>query len=89
MYQQGACGSSCANARAEGLQASRVGARTQACRRLLAAIDDRYVVSVNDKLLALCGWFFEYIYEPCTSRIRGFFMRRTFTGSLRCTLGSG
>lgn len=31
---------------------------------LLAAIDTRYVVSVNDKLLALCGWFFEYIYEP-------------------------
>ena len=31
---------------------------------LLAAIDGQYVVSVNDKLLALCGWFFEYIYEP-------------------------
>jgi Protein of unknown function (DUF3800) len=31
---------------------------------LLAAIEGRYVVSVNDKLLALCGWFFEYIYEP-------------------------
>jgi hypothetical protein len=31
---------------------------------LIAAIGDRYVVSVNDKLLALCGWFFEYIYEP-------------------------
>jgi len=31
---------------------------------LLAAMDGRYVVSVNDKLLALCGWFFEYIYEP-------------------------
>lgn len=31
---------------------------------LLTAIDGRYVVSVNDKLLALCGWFFEYIYEP-------------------------
>jgi hypothetical protein len=31
---------------------------------LFAAIDGRYVVSVNEKLLALCGWFFEYIYEP-------------------------
>jgi uncharacterized protein DUF3800 len=31
---------------------------------LFTAIDGRYVVSVNDKLLALCGWFFEYIYEP-------------------------
>jgi hypothetical protein len=31
---------------------------------LFTAIDDRYIVSVNDKLLALCGWFFEYIYEP-------------------------
>lgn len=31
---------------------------------LLAAVEGRYIVSVNDKLLALCGWFFEYIYEP-------------------------
>jgi hypothetical protein len=31
---------------------------------LLTAMDGRYIVSVNDKLLALCGWFFEYIYEP-------------------------
>jgi hypothetical protein len=31
---------------------------------LLTAIDGRYVVSVKDKLLALCAWFFEYIYEP-------------------------
>jgi hypothetical protein len=31
---------------------------------LLTAMDGRYVVSVNDKLLALCAWFFEYIYEP-------------------------
>jgi hypothetical protein len=31
---------------------------------LLEALEGRYVVSVNDKLLALCGWFFEYIYEP-------------------------
>ena len=26
---------------------------------LLEALEGRYVVSVNDKLLALCGWFFE------------------------------
>ncbi len=31
---------------------------------ILEALDGRYVVSVHDKLLALCGWFFEYIYEP-------------------------
>lgn len=31
---------------------------------LLTAIEGRYIVSINDKLLALCGWFFEYIYEP-------------------------
>jgi hypothetical protein len=35
---------------------------------LLRAIDGRYVVNVNDKLLALCGWFFEYIYEPVYQR---------------------
>ncbi len=37
-------------------------------RRLVGAIfqavDGRYVVNVHDKLLALCGWLFEYIYEP-------------------------
>ena len=37
-------------------------------RKLIAAVfnavDGRYVVSVCDKLLALCGWLFEYIYEP-------------------------
>jgi hypothetical protein len=31
---------------------------------LLAGVDGRYVVTVSDKLLALCGWLFEYIYEP-------------------------
>ena len=31
---------------------------------LLRQIEDRYVVNVYDKLLALCCWFFEYIYEP-------------------------
>ena len=31
---------------------------------LLAAIEGRYVVSVADKLLALCSWLFEYVYEP-------------------------
>ena len=35
---------------------------------LLEAIDGRYVVNVHDKLLALCGWFFEYIYEPVYQR---------------------
>jgi hypothetical protein len=31
---------------------------------LVEALNGRYTVSINDKLLALCGWFFEYIYEP-------------------------
>jgi hypothetical protein len=31
---------------------------------LLTAIEGRYAVSVADKLLALCCWLFEYIYEP-------------------------
>lgn len=31
---------------------------------LLAEIKGRYVVNIYDKLLALCGWFFEYIHEP-------------------------
>jgi hypothetical protein len=31
---------------------------------LVTTIEGRYAVIVHDKLLALCGWFFEYIYEP-------------------------
>lgn len=31
---------------------------------LLSEAEDRYIVNVHDKLLALCGWLFEYIYEP-------------------------
>lgn len=31
---------------------------------LLGSIEGRYIVSAYDKLLALCGWLFEYIYEP-------------------------
>ena len=29
-----------------------------------ASANGRYAVNTHDKLLALCGWFFEYIYEP-------------------------
>jgi uncharacterized protein DUF3800 len=35
---------------------------------VLREIEGRYVVSVYNKLLALCGWFFEYIYEPVYQR---------------------
>ena len=31
---------------------------------LLEAVDGHFAVNVHDKLLALCGWVFEYIYEP-------------------------
>jgi hypothetical protein len=48
--------------KASKLLASERGRRLVAA--LLKALEGRYVVSVNDKLLALCGWFFEYIYEP-------------------------
>ena len=49
------------------LKASRLMGSTQGRRlvvALLKAIEGRYMVTINDKLLALCGWFFEYIYEP-------------------------
>jgi hypothetical protein len=28
------------------------------------AIEGRFAVNAHDKLLALCGWIFEYVYEP-------------------------
>ena len=31
---------------------------------VLSEIEGRYAVSIQDKLLSLCGWAFEYIYEP-------------------------
>ena len=31
---------------------------------LLKGIEGHFIVTINDKLLALCAWFFEYIYEP-------------------------
>lgn len=31
---------------------------------LISRIEGRYAVNVHEKLLALCGWIFEYIYEP-------------------------
>lgn len=37
-------------------------------RKLIAALMDacegRFAICIHDKLLALCSWFFEYIYEP-------------------------
>src|SRR5260370_40026908 len=31
---------------------------------VLKACEGRYAANAHDKLLALCGWLFEYIYEP-------------------------
>lgn len=27
-------------------------------------LEDKYTININDKLLALCAWVFEYVYEP-------------------------
>jgi hypothetical protein len=48
--------------KARGLMSSERGRRLVAA--LLTDIEGRYTVSITDKLLALCAWFFEYIYEP-------------------------
>ena len=31
---------------------------------VIERLDGRFAVNANDKLLALCGWVFEYIFEP-------------------------
>lgn len=49
------------------LKASKLLASSQGRRlvsAVLAACEGRYAVNLFDKLLALCGWLFEYIYEP-------------------------
>ena len=32
--------------------------------KLILDLDGRFAVNAHDKLLALCGWMFEYIFEP-------------------------
>jgi hypothetical protein len=36
----------------------------QLIRHLLAGVANRYAVAVHDKVLALCGQFYEYVFEP-------------------------
>lgn len=42
--------------------------RSNRGRALIASVvrdvGDRFAVNVHEKLLALCGWIFEYVYEP-------------------------
>jgi hypothetical protein len=51
-------------------------------RRLVAAlltdIEGRYAVTIKDKLLALCCWLFEYIYEPVYQADPGLLYRKNF-----------
>jgi hypothetical protein len=56
---------------------------------LLCEIEGRYVVSFYDKLLALCSWFFEYIYEPVYHDVQPFSTRRICIGLSPCILGFG
>ena len=49
-------------------------------RKLIAQILDqtkgRLAVSANDKLLALCGWVFEYVYEPVVQHDPAIFYKK-------------
>lgn len=51
-------------------------------RRLVAhlveRLDGRFSVSADDKLLALCGWVFEYIFEPVYQDDPTVFYRKDF-----------
>jgi Protein of unknown function (DUF3800) len=53
---------------------------------VLDAREGRYVANVHDKLLALCGWFFEYIYEPVYQDDPGCSTKRISTGSSPCSV---
>lgn len=45
---------------------------------VLEHVEGRFAVSANDKLLALCGWFFEYIYEPVLQSDPTVFYQKNF-----------
>lgn len=48
--------------KASKLLASQRGRR--AVSDIIAAVEGRYCFNIYEKLLALCGWLFEYVYEP-------------------------
>jgi hypothetical protein len=56
---------------------------------VLRACEGRYAANVHDKLLALCGWFFESIYEPVYQDDPGCCTRRISIGLSPCSVGFG
>ncbi|MGO7967133.1 DUF3800 domain-containing protein [Rhizobium ruizarguesonis] len=48
--------------KASKLMASKQGQRLVS--HIVKQLEGRFAISANDKLLALCGWVFEYIFEP-------------------------
>ena len=49
------------------LKASKLMASKQGQRlitHIISKIEGRFAINANDKLLSLCGWVFEYIFEP-------------------------
>ena len=45
-------------------------------REIFAAVSGRFAVNAHNKLLALCGWIFEYIYEPVYQRDPGLLYKK-------------
>lgn len=45
---------------------------------LVSAIEGRFAINAHDKLLALCGWMFEYIFEPVYQNDPRIFYQRDF-----------
>ncbi len=62
--------------KASQLMASNNGRRLVA--HLVEGLDGRFSVSADDKLLALCGWVFEYIFEPVYQDDPTVFYRKDF-----------
>lgn len=56
---------------------------------LLADLEGRYIVSINDKLLALCGWFSNTSMSQSTKRIHGSSTARISIVLLPCIRGAG
>ena len=45
---------------------------------IIEKIDGRFAINAHDKLLALCGWIFEYVYEPVFQRDPKVFYEKDF-----------
>lgn len=62
--------------KASKLMTSKKGQRLVSC--IIQKLDGRFAINAHDKLLALCGWVFEYVFEPVYQNDPRIFYQKDF-----------